>query len=225
MNLLELLSCPSANSPTTPSTQGSRISSFPGVSQRRWACCHAWRRIRALLRHFSWRLQKLFQRKWIHGGLRCDLPYRQVRSFGPPGPARRSPRPRRLEECSRRSEKNGSRADSSSAAIPTADASPACFAPKSLNRLGTPAALLPAASAAQARATAHPAPARPAHANPFRQGTRDPFGSIAEIERALKMIPAKTKLMIVEGAGHDLGFKGKSRNEALLATVLVELQS
>ena len=58
----------------------------------------------------------------------------------------------------------------------------------------------------------------------FVQGTRDPFGSIAEIERALKMIPAKTKLMVVEGAGHDLGFKGKSRNEALLATVLVELQ-
>ena len=47
----------------------------------------------------------------------------------------------------------------------------------------------------------------------FVQGTRDPFGSIAEIEQALKMIPGKTKLLPVEGAGHDLGFKGKARNE------------
>ena len=29
----------------------------------------------------------------------------------------------------------------------------------------------------------------------FVQGTRDPFGSIAEIEQALKLIPAKTKLI------------------------------
>jgi hypothetical protein len=26
---------------------------------------------------------------------------------------------------------------------------------------------------------------------------------------AVKMIPVKTELMVVEGAGHDLGFKGK----------------
>src|SRR5271155_5059912 len=41
----------------------------------------------------------------------------------------------------------------------------------------------------------------------FIQGTRDPFGSIAEVEQALKLIPAKTKLVSVEAAGHDLGFK------------------
>jgi uncharacterized protein len=49
----------------------------------------------------------------------------------------------------------------------------------------------------------------------FVHGTRDPFGSIEELERAIKMIPAKTKLMTVEGAGHDLGFKGKARKEEL----------
>src|SRR5208337_4601451 len=49
----------------------------------------------------------------------------------------------------------------------------------------------------------------------FVRGTRDPFGSIAEIEQALKLIPAKTKLLTIEGAGHDLGFKGKSRPRAL----------
>jgi predicted alpha/beta-hydrolase family hydrolase len=45
----------------------------------------------------------------------------------------------------------------------------------------------------------------------FVHGTRDPFGSIEEMSKALQVIPAKTELMTVEGAGHDLGFKGKER--------------
>jgi len=45
-----------------------------------------------------------------------------------------------------------------------------------------------------------------------------------EIEQALKLIPAKTKLLTVEGAGHDLGFKGKARREKLSASVLKEFQ-
>ncbi len=49
----------------------------------------------------------------------------------------------------------------------------------------------------------------------FVHGTRDPFGTIVELERALKMIPAKTKLLPVEGAGHDLGFRGKAKQEEL----------
>jgi uncharacterized protein len=44
----------------------------------------------------------------------------------------------------------------------------------------------------------------------FVHGTRDLFGSIEEIEKALALIPAKHELMTVEGAGHDLGFKGKA---------------
>ena len=59
----------------------------------------------------------------------------------------------------------------------------------------------------------------------FVEGTRDPFGSIAEVEQALKLIPAKTKLLPVEGAGHDLGFKGKAGQEKLPANVLSEFQS
>jgi len=58
----------------------------------------------------------------------------------------------------------------------------------------------------------------------FVQGTRDPFASVAEIEQALKLIPAKTKLLTVEGAGHDLGFKGKARRQELPAMVLAEFQ-
>jgi hypothetical protein len=36
------------------------------------------------------------------------------------------------------------------------------------------------------------------------QGTRDPFGSIEELEQARQLIPAMTKLITVLGAGHDL---------------------
>ena len=53
----------------------------------------------------------------------------------------------------------------------------------------------------------------------FVQGTRDPFGSIAEMESALKLISRKNRLLAVDGAGHDLGFKGKLRNEGLLTSV------
>ena len=38
----------------------------------------------------------------------------------------------------------------------------------------------------------------------FVHGTNDPFGTIAEMKAALKLIPAAHELMEVEGAGHDL---------------------
>ncbi|MGB8014178.1 MAG: alpha/beta family hydrolase, partial [Terriglobales bacterium] len=49
----------------------------------------------------------------------------------------------------------------------------------------------------------------------FVHGTRDPFGSIEEMRTALQLVPAKTELMQVEGAGHDLGFKGKTERKEL----------
>ena len=54
----------------------------------------------------------------------------------------------------------------------------------------------------------------------FVHGTRDPFGSIEEMEKALKLIPAKTELLVVEGVGHDLGFKGKVPAQGLPARVV-----
>ena len=54
----------------------------------------------------------------------------------------------------------------------------------------------------------------------FVQGTRDPFGSVEEMEAALKMIPARTQLLVVDGAGHDLGFRGKSVREGLAGEVV-----
>jgi uncharacterized protein len=59
----------------------------------------------------------------------------------------------------------------------------------------------------------------------FVHGTRDPFGSITEIEQALKLIPAKTNLLPIEGAGHDLGFKGKSRQKELPEAVFLEFKN
>ena len=56
----------------------------------------------------------------------------------------------------------------------------------------------------------------------FVHGTRDPFGTVEELQRAIKMIPAKTKLLEIEGAGHDLGFKGKAKGTELLGMVLAE---
>ena len=54
----------------------------------------------------------------------------------------------------------------------------------------------------------------------FVHGTRDPFGSVEEVERALQLIPARKELVEVEGAGHDLGFKGKTQNQELPDRVL-----
>jgi predicted alpha/beta-hydrolase family hydrolase len=38
----------------------------------------------------------------------------------------------------------------------------------------------------------------------FVHGTRDPFGSIEELREAIALIPAKTDVLPVEGAAHDL---------------------
>ena len=54
----------------------------------------------------------------------------------------------------------------------------------------------------------------------FVHGTRDPFGSIQEIESALKLIPAAARILTVDGAGHDLGFKGKKTGEELPIGIL-----
>jgi hypothetical protein len=38
----------------------------------------------------------------------------------------------------------------------------------------------------------------------FVHGTTDPFGTIDELRAALALIPAQTRLLPIEGAGHDL---------------------
>jgi predicted alpha/beta-hydrolase family hydrolase len=54
----------------------------------------------------------------------------------------------------------------------------------------------------------------------FVHGTCDPFGTIPEVEAALKLIPGKVLLLSAKGAGHDLGFKGKSKREDVIESVV-----
>ena len=54
----------------------------------------------------------------------------------------------------------------------------------------------------------------------FVHGTKDGFGSIAEIESARKLIPAPVRLHIVDGAGHDLALGNFN-----LAPVIAEFDS
>jgi predicted alpha/beta-hydrolase family hydrolase len=53
----------------------------------------------------------------------------------------------------------------------------------------------------------------------FVHGTRDGFGSISEMESALKLIPARTELLPITGAGHELISK---RNRDELSRVVVD---
>lgn len=46
----------------------------------------------------------------------------------------------------------------------------------------------------------------------FAHGTRDPFGTPAEMASALKLIPARHELLEVEGAGHALAVKKGEEN-------------
>jgi predicted alpha/beta-hydrolase family hydrolase len=42
----------------------------------------------------------------------------------------------------------------------------------------------------------------------FVSGCRDPFGSLDEMQTAMRLIPALTELLTIEGAGHDLARGG-----------------
>jgi predicted alpha/beta-hydrolase family hydrolase len=50
----------------------------------------------------------------------------------------------------------------------------------------------------------------------FVHGTKDGFGSIEEMTEALKLIPARTELMPITGAGHELITK-RNRDEVVQA--------
>jgi len=58
----------------------------------------------------------------------------------------------------------------------------------------------------------------------FVHGTRDPFGSIEEMKKAIDLVPAKNELLEVEGAGHDLGFKGKVQAQGLPPLIVARFQ-
>jgi uncharacterized protein len=158
--------------------------------------------------------------------LRCDLPYRQSRSFGPPGPGDAARDRAGLKNALAALRKiaagrlflgghsYGGR-QSSMLCAELSDDEPDLVA--GLLLLSYP--LHPPRKPEQQRTQHLPDLRTPTL---FISGTRDPFGSIAELEQALKMIPAKTKLLPLEGAGHDLGFKGKAKQEQLPRLVVSE---
>jgi hypothetical protein len=57
----------------------------------------------------------------------------------------------------------------------------------------------------------------------FVSGMRDGFGTITELETAVRLIPARTELLPVEGAGHEL--IGKRNRDALPRAVIEAFRS
>jgi len=147
--------------------------------------------------------------------LRCDLPFRQERRFGPPSPshAERDRAGLRNAVATLRRLVNGriylgGRSYGGRQTTMLCADEPELVS--GLVLLSYP--LHPPGKPQQLRTQHLPKLRTPCL---FVEGTRDPFGSIEEIEQALALIPAKHELLKVEGAGHDLGFKGKSRIEEL----------
>ena len=152
--------------------------------------------------------------------LRCDLPFRQARPYGPPRPGdaerdrdglRNAVAALRKLGCGRMflggHSYGGRQATMLCAAEPDLVAG--------LLLLSYP--LHPPRKPAQLRVQHLPDLRVPAL---FVHGTRDPFGSIEEMEAAVKMIPAKTELLNVDGAGHDLGFKGKAVRDEVVEEIV-----
>ena len=163
--------------------------------------------------------------------LRCDLPFRQTRSFGPPGPGDAT-RDRaglksaisalkRTMDCGQHTKGRvflGGHSYGGRQSSMLCAEQPDLVA--ALLLLSYP--LHPPRRPEQQRTQHLPDLHTPTL---FVHGTHDPFGTIEELERAIKMISAKTKLMTVDGAGHDLGFKGKSVKEELPARIFSEFST
>jgi hypothetical protein len=164
--------------------------------------------------------------------LRCDLPYRQDRSYGPPGPggAKRDRAGLKNAVAALRNYVSGKMflgghsyggRQASMLCAELAETSPEKAAKEIAGLLLLSYPLHPPRKPEQLR-TQHFFHLQTSAL--FVEGTRDPFGTIVELEQALKLIPAKTQLLPVEGQGHDLGFKGKAKRSELTGNVLAEFQ-
>jgi len=141
--------------------------------------------------------------------LRCDLPFRQVRPHGPPGPG------------SAARDREGLR----QAVVAARKMVPGLVFLGGHSYGGRQASMLAADDPSVAAALLllsyplHP-PRRPTQLRTahflqlhvpslFVAGSRDEFASIEEITKALELIPAPTRLLVIEGAGHSLGNRGE----------------
>jgi uncharacterized protein len=155
--------------------------------------------------------------------LRCDLPFRQRRPHGPPSPSDAKHDQaglRRAVELMRK--QFGGRVFLGGVSYGGRQASMLVAAEATLVEglllLSYP--LHPPGRPAQLRTTHFPRLRTPVL---FVSGTGDAFGSIPELGNAIKLIPAPTKLLPIEGAGHAL--LQKSNREQLPATVAQEFLS
>ena len=136
--------------------------------------------------------------------LRCDLPFRQARAVGPPSPigaARDRAGLRRAAGAlqalvSGRVSLGGHSYGGRQASV-LASEEPALA--EALLLLSYP--LHPPRRPTQWRTEHFPALGIPAL---FVHGSRDPFGSLRELSAALRLIPAPTALVPIDGAGHEL---------------------
>ena len=136
--------------------------------------------------------------------LRCDLPFRQRKRFGPPTPAGAADDRKALKEAA--------------GVLRSILPGRICLGGHSYG--GRQAAMLVAEEPRVADGLLlfsyplHP-PKKPQDARTghfprlqtpamFVHGTNDPFGSVDEIRAALALIPAVTELVTIQNAGHDL---------------------
>jgi len=141
--------------------------------------------------------------------LRCDLPYRQQRPHGPPSPASAKEDQEGLrraltlmkEQFSGRAFLGGSSYGGRQASLLAAAHQDLV---EGLLLLSYP--LHPPGKPSQLR-TAHFSELRTPSL--FVSGTRDVFGTIVELQAAIKLIPARTQLVEIEGAAHGLSKPGK----------------
>ena len=151
--------------------------------------------------------------------LRCDLPFRQRRPTGPPSPSGAAADRAGLKEAT--------------AAMRELVDGPVHLGGQSYG--GRQATMLAAEEPEVARALLlfsyplHP-PGQPGRLRVehfprlrlpalFVQGSRDPFGTPAELRAAVAQIPAPTELMPIENAGHDLR-RGRFDLAAVAAALL-----
>ncbi|MBV8051683.1 MAG: alpha/beta hydrolase [Acidobacteriaceae bacterium] len=154
--------------------------------------------------------------------LRCDLPFRQARSFGPPRPGDAARDRLGLKNAVGAMRKVAAgRIFLGGQSYGGRQATMLCAEePELVNGMLLLSYPLHAPGKPDQLRTQHLPNLRiPAV---FVHGTRDPFGSIEEMRSSLKLIPSPTLLVPVEGEGHDLGFKGKKRRDDLPPAIVAE---
>ncbi len=154
--------------------------------------------------------------------LRCDLPFRQQKPFGPPAPASAAVNRAGLSDAAGVMRKlqpgrvflGGHSYGGRQASILSAEQ------PDLVHALLLLAYPLHPPNKPQQLRTEHFSKLRvPAV---FVHGSRDPFGTLDEMQAALALISSGAKLIAIEGAGHDLA-RGKFDIERLVVPVATEL--